>query len=46
MLGRLRERLTPATPGARHGMLCWYGDHVPIMSVAYRRAIAVERTDE
>jgi len=37
MLGRLRERLTPATPGARHGMLCWYGDHVPIMSVAYRR---------
>jgi len=37
MLGRLKERLTPATAEARHGMLCWYGDHVPIMSVAYRR---------
>ena len=37
MLGRLRRRLTPAHPGDRHGMLCWYGDHVPIMSGAYGR---------
>ena len=37
MLGRLRRQLTPAEPGSRHGMLCWYGDHVPIMSGAYRR---------
>jgi hypothetical protein len=37
MLGRLRERLTPASAEARHGMLCWYGDHVPIMSGTYDR---------
>ncbi|WP_416137622.1 LTA synthase family protein [Halomonas sp. HK25] len=37
MLGRIRAKLTPTEPGSRHGMLCWYGDHVPIMSGAYRR---------
>ncbi|QTF91802.1 LTA synthase family protein [Halomonas sp. BM-2019] len=37
MLGRLRERLTPSSPEARPGMLCWYGDHVPILSGVFRR---------
>ncbi|WP_290788449.1 sulfatase-like hydrolase/transferase, partial [Halomonas sp.] len=37
MLGRLRAKLTPDSPAARPGMLCWYGDHVPIMSGAYDR---------
>lgn len=37
MLERLERQLTPATPGARHGMLCWYGDHVPIMDDLYRK---------
>lgn len=37
MLGRLRRQLTPTEPDSRHGMLCWYGDHVPIMSDVYHR---------
>jgi phosphoglycerol transferase MdoB-like AlkP superfamily enzyme len=34
MIGRLRETLL-ASP--RPGYLCWYGDHVPIMSKVYAR---------
>ncbi|MGM0987494.1 MAG: LTA synthase family protein [Pseudomonadota bacterium] len=36
MLERLKRRLTPDTPRSRHGVLCWYGDHVPIMDELYR----------
>lgn len=32
MLGELRHSLNAQ---ARHGLLCWYGDHVPIMEGAY-----------
>lgn len=37
MLARLRQALTPTTTDSRHGMLCWYGDHVPIMADLYRQ---------
>lgn len=36
MLERLKRRLTPDTPRSRQGVLCWYGDHVPIMDDLYR----------
>ncbi|MDN3526589.1 LTA synthase family protein [Halomonas sabkhae] len=32
MAGRLRQQLATST---RQGLLCWYGDHVPIMPNAY-----------
>lgn len=32
MLGKLRDSLSEQP---RHGLLCWYGDHVPIMEAVY-----------
>ena len=36
LLGGLKRLLTPTTAQSRHGLLCWYGDHVPIMEPLYR----------
>ncbi|GHE20530.1 LTA synthase family protein [Halomonas urumqiensis] len=37
MLDLLRTALVPSTPHSRHGVLCWYGDHVPIMPALYQQ---------
>ncbi|CAM3378416.1 LTA synthase family protein [Halomonas lysinitropha] len=46
MLASLQQQLTPRDRHARQGLLCWYGDHVPIMADLYRRLGAPDgRTD-
>ena len=38
MIKALRQHLAPSSKRhSRHGMLCWYGDHVPIMTDIYQR---------
>lgn len=38
MIDALRQHLTPLDQQhSRHGMLCWYGDHVPIMDGIYQQ---------